>query len=318
MPKITVVVPVYKVERYLSRCVDSILTQTFSDFELVLVDDGSPDNCGKMCDEYEKCDKRVHVIHRENGGLSAARNSGIEWALTYSDSDWITFIDSDDWIHKQYLELLLKAANDKKVNVVIGTFVRTDGEKELSEDITCSVGVYDSEEYWMKNQTNATIACGKLYQKEDFHELRYPEGKLHEDQYTTYQILFKNSKIAVIEEPIYYYFINTEGITKSQWTPRRLDILEALTNQIDYFSSHHYNEAYRWAAWCYLDAICDHMRAIRESGQHQEYIPKLKKNLRTGIRQYKKLLSLSYRSSFRFYKYAYPLQAKIYRKLRMK
>lgn len=315
MPRVTVVVPVYKVERYLSRCVDSILTQTYKDYELVLVDDGSPDNCGRMCDEYENRDKRVHVIHRENGGLSAARNSGIEWALANSDSEWITFIDSDDWIHQQYLELLLKAANDHTVNVVIGTFVRTDGETGMLDDTSFSVGVYEPEEYWMKNQTNATTAWGKLYQKEDFRELRYPEGKLHEDQYTTYQILFRYSIIAVVEEPIYYYFINAQGITKSKWIPQRLDILEALTNQIDFFSNHHNDEAYLWAAWCYLDAICDHMRAIRESGHYQEYIPKLRKDLKKGIRQYKKDLSLSYQSSFRFYKYAYPLSTKILIKL---
>lgn len=107
MAKISVVVPVYNVEKYLCRCVDSILAQTFSDFELILVDDGSPDKCGAICDEYTKKDSRVYVIHKENGGLSDSRNVGIKWAIENSDSEWIAFIDSDDWIYEKYLEILL-------------------------------------------------------------------------------------------------------------------------------------------------------------------------------------------------------------------
>ena len=114
MPTISVIVPVYKVEKYIHRCVDSILSQTFTDFELILVDDGSPDNCGKICDEYAEKDIRIHVIHQENGGLSAARNAGIDWVFANSDSEWITFIDSDDWVHPEYLERLLCLVLDRK------------------------------------------------------------------------------------------------------------------------------------------------------------------------------------------------------------
>ena len=105
---ISVIVPVYKVEKYLSRCIDSILAQTYTDFELILVDDGSPDNCGKICDGYAEKDNRV-VIHQGNGGISAARNAGIDWAFENSDSEWIAFIDSDDWVHPLYLECLYNA-----------------------------------------------------------------------------------------------------------------------------------------------------------------------------------------------------------------
>ena len=104
--KISVIVPVYKVEPYLRKCVDSVLGQTFKDFELILVDDGSPDNCGKICDEYAAADDRVKVIHQANGGLSAARNAGIDWVMAYSKSEYITFIDSDDWVADTYLERL--------------------------------------------------------------------------------------------------------------------------------------------------------------------------------------------------------------------
>jgi len=109
MPAISIIVPVYKVEAYLARCVDSILDQSFRDFELILVDDGSPDNCGAICEEYARKDSRIHVIHQENGGLSAARNAGIDWAFENSNSQWLTFVDSDDWLHREYLNVLYRA-----------------------------------------------------------------------------------------------------------------------------------------------------------------------------------------------------------------
>ena len=129
---ISVIVPVYKVEKYIHRCIDSILAQTFSDFELILVDDGSPDNCGRICDEYALKDNRIHVIHKENGGLSDARNAGIDWAFEHSDSEWITFIDSDDWVHKKYLESLINGAINTNSDVVIGGYqLSSDSSPEL-------------------------------------------------------------------------------------------------------------------------------------------------------------------------------------------
>ena len=112
MPSISVIVPIYMVEPYLRRCVDSILAQTFPDFELILVDDGSPDNCGQICEEYARLDRRVLVIHQENRGLSAARNAGIDWVMANSDSSWITFVDSDDWIHPNMLKHLFELNRD--------------------------------------------------------------------------------------------------------------------------------------------------------------------------------------------------------------
>ena len=112
MAKISVIVPVYNVEKYIHKCLDSILKQTFTDFELILVDDGSPDNCGNICDEYAKKDNRIFVVHKKNGGLSAARNSGIDWAFQNSDSEFITFIDSDDTIAENYLEKFMNAMDN--------------------------------------------------------------------------------------------------------------------------------------------------------------------------------------------------------------
>lgn len=233
MAQISVIVPVYKVEPYLRRCVDSILAQTFTDFELILVDDGSPDNCGAICDEYAQKDLRVHVIHQENGGLSAARNAGIDWVFANSDSEWLNFVDSDDWVHPQMLERLYHAALEHDVKVSIC------GYKETGEAIRWTdadtVRLWPVEQYYVERNVNATVAWGKLYAKECFADLRYPVGKIHEDEYVTYRILFQFEQVAVIDMPMYAYFVNPQGITKSEWTSKRLDKLDALIEQISFF-----------------------------------------------------------------------------------
>lgn len=129
MPLITVIVPVYRVQDCLGRCVESLLRQTFTDFELLLVDDGSPDRCPGMCDDWAAKDERIHAIHQDWQGLSAARNTGIDWALTSSNSRYLSFVDSDDWIHPRYLELLLRAAEETGCPVVIGSH-RTCGDQD--------------------------------------------------------------------------------------------------------------------------------------------------------------------------------------------
>lgn len=145
---ISVVVPVYKVEKYLNRCVDSILNQTFLDFVLILVDDGSPDNCGKICDDYAKRDNRVNIIHKQNGGLSEARNYGIEWALKNSDSEWITFIDSDDWVHPLFLELLLDAVVKNNVNLGICDYLSAEADELEVNEINNRVELFSTEDFW--------------------------------------------------------------------------------------------------------------------------------------------------------------------------
>ena len=117
MPLISVIVPVYNVEKYLERCIRSILMQTFKDFDLILIDDGSPDNCPELCDFYEKKDKRIITIHQNNMGLSAARNTGLNWTFKNSNSRWITFIDSDDWVHPRYLESLYVMVKKTEQNI---------------------------------------------------------------------------------------------------------------------------------------------------------------------------------------------------------
>ena len=163
---ISVVVPVFRVEAYLGRCVDSILGQTLRDFDLVLVDDGSPDRCGEICDAYANADGRVHVIHQKNAGLSAARNVGMEWAFQNSTSEWLFFVDSDDWIDARTLETLYDAAACNKASIAA-----IPPQYVVAQERPCEIVapvVASSEDFWCQDWMTATTAWGKLYRKELF------------------------------------------------------------------------------------------------------------------------------------------------------
>ncbi len=164
MTEISIIVPVYNVEKFLPRCIDSILEQTYTNFELILVDDGSPDNCGRICDEYVEKDSRVAVIHQKNGGLSAARNAGLDWAFENSDSEWITFIDSDDWVHPLYLECLYNACIMNNLEIAVCNYLRTDKEELFHSDVPVFETIMPGY-LWQNRYGVAVIACCKLYYK---------------------------------------------------------------------------------------------------------------------------------------------------------
>ena len=265
MSEISVIVPVYNVEKYLSRCVESILRQTFSNFDLILIDDGSPDRCGMICDQYRQKDMRVHVIHQKNAGLSAARNSGLEWSLRYSDSKWLTFIDSDDWIHPEMLQLLYDAVCQTNLPISICGHYKTEGNSLEIDSSQTKMQIWKTEDFYFKRNVNATIAVAKLYKKECFKNIRYPVGKLHEDEYVTYRILFNYPKLALVDAPLYAYFQNPEGIMHSGWNPRKLDVLEAVQKQIIFFRKRNMKEIYEKRIKVYVDLAMSQYKQCKSS-----------------------------------------------------
>ena len=308
---ISVIVPVYKVEKYIHRCVDSILRQTFRDFELILVDDGSPDNCGAICDEYAAKDSRVHVIHQENGGLSAARNAGIDWVFVNSDSQWITFVDSDDWIHPQMLMLLYNSAVDNGVNVSMCGFAVTSGETPELQQKEFKVKLYAPDEYL------TSVAWGKLYHVSCFTSIRYPVGKLHEDEFTTYRILFCQKSFAVTEVPMYFYYQNADGIMRSVWTSRRLDAVEAKQEQITYFVQNGFERAYKLTVVEYIAIILQNIDSVQNSAlvdaEKNKYTRYLRCCLRKALWKHKDVL---WNQERWVYLEAYPELAKVLRKVK--
>lgn len=312
MPRISVIVPVYKVEPYLRRCVDSILAQTFTDFELILVDDGSPDGCPAICDEYAEKDRRAHVIHQKNRGLSAARNAGIDWAFANSDSQWLSFVDSDDWVHPLYFEALLSAVQSTNSSISICTCQKTEGRELNVDEKKLFPRKISAEKLYADNNLYATIVCGKLYQKKSFEKIRFPIGKIHEDEYVTYRILFEAEEIALIDEPLYAYFNNNAGITKSSWTPYRLSSVEAIEMQINYMKRNGYKKGFQYAIKKCANNLVNQLIQIEscEKEEFEVYIPVLRRKLKRVLICHRKAVPLS--ENQWIYEFAFPYLMQIY------
>lgn len=280
MPLISVIVPVYRVEKYIRRCVDSILAQTFTDFELILVDDGSPDLCPAICDEYAEKDSRIRVIHKENGGLSSARNAGIDWAFSNSNSEWLFFVDSDDWIHTETLELLYGAAQRHGVSVSVGGYQKTCGDALIMPAERQPSSCISPEPFFLSDGVTAVVAWGKLYRKFCFEQLRYPVGKIHEDEYVTYRILFALPSIAVVDLPLYAYYQNPTGIMGSAWSPKRLDFIQALEEQISFFQSNAFHTAYHHRLRSYVFLLAHAEKQLAQNPDFRKYLPEVRKKRR--------------------------------------
>lgn len=313
MAEISVIVPVYKVEPYLRRCVDSILAQTFTDIEVILVDDGSPDGCPAICDEYARQDGRVKVIHQQNGGLSAARNAGVDWVFANSDSQWISFVDSDDWVHPQFLEYLYRAVVENNVKISIC------GIKRIStffaaDDITPYNfhSVENSMDFYCEHYFEGTVAWNKLYSKEVFFQARYPVGKLHEDVFLTYKLLFNAKKVAYVDGCLYYYYHNNNGIINSPYSPRRLDEVEAFEQQLYFFKTQNMQKNYNICEKKLIYVYAAHIKELCAIGdiRHKELRNKLKPLL------YKHIRDIKFSQNIYIYEAAYPKALCIYWKLK--
>lgn len=239
MTTISVIVPVYKVEPYLRECVDSILAQTYTDFELILVDDGSPDNCGAICDEYAAQDSRIRVIHQDNGGLSAARNAGLDIAR----GEFVTFVDSDDAIHPEYLSFLLEIHYKTGADISVCHFLRY--SEEIPEAELCGIeisaemtGRQSCYELYGEEAVVYTTAWGKLYRSDLFEGIRYPVGWIHEDEATTYKLLFRAHKVAVMDNALYFYRQNPDGIINTGFSVKRYHAIAAFEERIVFFKDH--------------------------------------------------------------------------------
>ena len=239
MAVISVIVPVYKAEAFINRCVDSILAQTFTDFELILVDDGSPDESGAICDEYAAKDERIHVIHQQNQGQAAARNHALDWVFSNSDSKYIGFVDSDDWVHPRYLELLREGIRRYDVNICQCGHIETDGSKALppfSEVFSCIT----PEEQYVHHYS--AFMWDKLFARSCWEKMRFPVGQIYEDLAIWYKILFRESRLALIDEALYYYFVNPNSTARKEWNPGRLARMDAWSAQVSFIDQGPFSE----------------------------------------------------------------------------
>lgn len=236
MPEISVIVPVYKVEPYLDRCVRSILNQTFTDFELILVDDGSPDQCPQMCDEWAKKDERIRVIHKENGGASAARNAGLDAAC----GRYIEFIDSDDWVDceiMEYLYTLLKNHPQAQIAQCEWMTVKSESEMAKTGEKDEKIEIWDKKKmldyfYRVNGERSNNAIWNKLIQAELLRNFRF-SGAICEDVEANLYFFSKTDFMVVSNRQCYYYFVNNEGLTRSYFKMKDLDYLTAMDRIVE-------------------------------------------------------------------------------------
>lgn len=261
---ISVIIPVYKVEAYLTACVESVLRQTYQNFEIILVDDGSPDSCPQMCDAFAARDDRIRVIHKENGGLSSARNAGIDAAR----GDYLAFLDSDDLWSPVFLERLYRAIRETDADFAVCLFQRFREEWEIrpiTAEKTLSFSQTEAFECFFNHRNvNMVVAVNKLYRRKLFETLRYPLGVLHEDEAVIHEIIGSAAGAAWVEEAHYCYREAPNSITTSPFTLKRLDETYAKERRIAYFEAKGMQELADRTKIVYLNNLMRLYRTVQQ------------------------------------------------------
>lgn len=307
---ISVIVPIYKVEKYLPQCIHTICNQTYRNLEIILVDDGSPDSCGQLCDEYAGQDNRIRVVHKKNGGLSDARNAGLQVAT----GKYVMFIDSDDYLHLQMIEILYKnlIENDADLSIC-GLKLIPENEKG---DFQCrmkeieTIVIENNEErlqYFFGNtQVIFTVAWNKLYKREHFKDIRYPKGKLHEDEFTTYKILDLSKKIVYTPVELYFYVQRQDSIMGIGFNVKRLSRLEAFQERMELYLSQGRLDFYAQVLFFYRIFLLQYEDVIQSSENiDPEILVPYKKIYRNQVKRNLKKCRISLKEKASHYMYSY-------------
>lgn len=290
MAEVSIIVPVYQVEKYIRQCIDSILAQTFTDFELILVDDGSKDRSGQICDEYAGMDKRVKVIHQKNSGAAAARNSGMDQAV----GDYFLFVDSDDYVVPTMVECLYEKVVKEKADIAVCNylyFFENDREKDFSTSIKSEVLPGTEIFYNRKNERNYgiwTVVWNKLYRKETVGKVRFRFGRYFEDEFWANDIYQMDIKVVTIPECLYYYRQHDESTMKQKSIQKNFDVIEAFQERIDiYLQKPEYaHQAYKVLIFS-LEYLSESKRLITNKNEEKIFI-QAEKRTRQIVKQLKK------------------------------
>lgn len=318
MNNISIIIPVYNVEKYIHRCIDSVLAQTITNFELILVDDGSTDASGKICDEYEKNDDRIKVFHQDNQGQSKARNVALDYVFERGQTDWIAFIDSDDWVHPRYLELLLDAVNTYKVLIsnVFLTHVHLEETPENKNGFSSTVERME-DVYISFGKEVACYPQGRLYEASLWKDIRFPVGKIWEDVATLYKVFLQVKEVAFVHGELYYYFVHSESTSNRRWNPRFFEEIDAYEQQLAD------KRIYNNSIICprlreqYIYRVYRQLHDMRKTDltkrERKEYEKALLKILRHVLRKYSRDTKYDFnRKNYYLYEIAYPVEMKYY------
>lgn len=285
--KISVIVPVYNVELYMKKCIESLIGQTYPNLEILLVDDGSTDATGQICDRYAEKDNRIQVLHKENGGLSDARNYGIDRAR----GSLLAFVDGDDWIHPQMYELMSGVMECQNADVVTCQFEQRNADfaKQRYRLEQVNLKVLNGTEALSEIEIPLVVAWNKLYKKEIFDNIRYPKGKLHEDEYVIHKIFYQCRKVAVMDKPLYFYTIRHDSIVAHMTAKRIEDSLEAFEDRVSFADSMSWAEVMPAVVRRYCDYCIDRYQELKDGNYEfaaDEYLNILWHAERDMLRRY--------------------------------
>lgn len=258
--KISVIVPVYNVEKYLDRCIESIVSQTYKNLEIILVDDGSPDSCPQMCEFWAEKDNRIKVVHKENGGLSDARNAG----MAVATGEYISFIDSDDWIEKDMLMKLydcMQSDNSEIASCGV-RWITDDGEVINNATVTDDT-VLDTENAISELLEDGKLkqhVWNKLYKFDLIKDILFEKGKYHEDVFWSYQVLGRANRVSIIKDSFYNYVQRDSSIMGAGYSSKRLDALDAAEQRCDYIKCTFPN-LYNLALYDYVGSCMFHLQS---------------------------------------------------------
>ena len=297
---ISIIVPVFKVEKYLKRCVESIRNQTYPDIEIILVDDGSPDACPQICDQYAQEDARIKVIHKSNGGLSDARNCGIDAAR----GKYIGFVDSDDYIHPEMYMQLWKNIKESMADIAVcgvekvysddgPDFHQVQGDLKIYDGRQAIENIFDASLY-----LQSVVSWNKLYKKEIFENVRFPIGKIHEDEFTTYVLFYKCDKVVYNTGIYYYYYQRTDSIMGERKTTFSPDGLEAYEQMAGFFEEKKDPYLVQLVKYRYLCLLKKYAVELKQGGEYEKsemleekYRKEYKKSIKT-IQKFKRRIRL--------------------------
>ena len=312
--KISVIIPIYNVEKYLPKCINSVLNQTYSNLEIILVNDGSTDSCKQICEEYKKLDNRIKIINKKNGGLSDARNYGIE----ASTGNYIAFLDSDDWIDKKLYMTLYKIIKRYDADISVCNFKKSylngDNKTHNSGKIKCYSNIEALNELYGKNSVQMIVAWNKLYKRSTIKELRFPVGRIHEDEYLTPIIIYNANKLVYIDNQLIYYRQTPNSIMNSKFNIKRLDYLYVLENRIEFFKENMLDQLYEKSIETYILKIIDFYFKVKHSDiKNKKNINKiLIEKLDSIDNQWDVILTKSLRKNLNLFKrYPYLYEIKI-------
>ncbi len=336
-PLISVIIPIYQVEPYLRRAVDSVLAQTYRNLDIILVDDGSPDRCPKICDEYAAREARVRVVHKKNGGLSDARNAGLDVA----GGDYIAFLDSDDFYAPTFIEILYDALTrhgaqvaqckylvTKRQDISVSdntgetfeNYAKAYKEGKVKEQVLDRKGLLQSQyDAICEDATYFIVAWNKLYDARLWKDIRFPKGRIHEDEATTYKIFDKTEKGVYVQIPLYAYFSMPGSITRDRFNIKRLDWALALTDRIRFFEK---IQAYDLATAAlraradgcikYYYPLKKHVRASKkEQAMLKDHVRQALRTDRVGRHEERHFLPLRTRIGYRIFLFSPSLYRKI-------